>query len=252
VSDFEQAVSAAIDGIGAQGLHELATAIRTSPRHIVTTASARSGFADIARAVLAAKDQAGCTDVEAVAYMQGVAAGYTQRTDEVRVDSVWSGPNTHRVPVRATAQVLIDVVGEATRELALTTYSAKPYQPLLDALTTAIGRGVAVTIVVETLQGAGSALTGAEPAAAFASVRGIQLWHWPTSERTAQGGKMHAKVAVADSRILLVSSANLTQSGIQTNIEAGILVRGGAAPIRAAEHIAELKVSGALKRLHAS
>jgi hypothetical protein len=32
--------------------------------------------------------------------------------------------------------------------------------------------------------------------------------------------------AVADSEVLLVSSANLTQSGIGKNIEAGLLVRG--------------------------
>jgi phosphatidylserine/phosphatidylglycerophosphate/cardiolipin synthase-like enzyme len=37
---------------------------------------------------------------------------------------------------------------------------------------------------------------------------------------------MHAKVAVADRRVLLVSSANLTVSGIDENIEAGVLVRG--------------------------
>jgi phosphatidylserine/phosphatidylglycerophosphate/cardiolipin synthase-like enzyme len=60
---------------------------------------------------------------------------------------------------------------------------------------------------------------------------------------------MHAKLAVADRRTLLVSSANLTQSGIGKNIEAGLLVRGGIAPQRAAEHIAELKARGVLTRL---
>jgi phosphatidylserine/phosphatidylglycerophosphate/cardiolipin synthase-like enzyme len=60
---------------------------------------------------------------------------------------------------------------------------------------------------------------------------------------------MHAKLAVADRRVLLVSSANLTQSGVGKNIEAGLLVRGGSAPLRAAEHIAELKISGVLERL---
>ncbi len=68
--------------------------------------------------------------------------------------------------------------------------------------------------------------------------------------RTETGAKMHAKVAVADRRALLVSSANLTQAGVATNIEAGILVRGGTAPQRAAEHVAQLIASGVLVRLH--
>ena len=93
------------------------------------------------------------------------------------------------------------------------TYSAKPYQPLTDALTDARARGVAITAVVETLQGADSALAGAEPYAAFAQVPGIDLWHWPVGGREEQTSKMHAKLAVADRRVLLVTSANLTQSG---------------------------------------
>jgi len=57
---------------------------------------------------------------------------------------------------------------------------------------------------------------------------------------------MHAKITVADRSVLLVSSANLTQSGVDTNIEAGLLVHGGAAPLRAAEHLARLVADGRL------
>ncbi|MCT9932238.1 phospholipase D-like domain-containing protein [Planotetraspora sp. A-T 1434] len=60
---------------------------------------------------------------------------------------------------------------------------------------------------------------------------------------------MHAKLAVADRRVLLVSSANLTHSGVARSIEAGLLVHGGTAPQRAAEHIADLRGKGLLERL---
>jgi phosphatidylserine/phosphatidylglycerophosphate/cardiolipin synthase-like enzyme len=60
---------------------------------------------------------------------------------------------------------------------------------------------------------------------------------------------MHAKLAVADRRILFVTSANLTQTGVGKNIEAGLLVRGGTAPLRTAEHIDALRAAGALSRL---
>jgi phosphatidylserine/phosphatidylglycerophosphate/cardiolipin synthase-like enzyme len=56
-------------------------------------------------------------------------------------------------------------------------------------------------------------------------------------------------VAIADRRVLLVTSANLTQSGVGKNIEAGLLIRGGTVPGRAAEHIEELQAAGTLVRL---
>jgi phosphatidylserine/phosphatidylglycerophosphate/cardiolipin synthase-like enzyme len=55
---------------------------------------------------------------------------------------------------------------------------------------------------------------------------------------------MHAKLAVADRSILLVTSANLTQSSVANNIEVGLLIRGGTAPVRAAEHVDALRSSG--------
>jgi phosphatidylserine/phosphatidylglycerophosphate/cardiolipin synthase-like enzyme len=184
-----------------------------------------------------------------LAYLTGLAAGYTQRAAEVSVETVWSGPGSHHVPVRATAAVLADIVRDARRELVLMTYSARPHQLLSDALGAAINRGVAVAVVIETLQGAGSALSGDEPYQAFTGIPGIELWHWPTPQRTESGAKMHAKLAVADRRVLLVTSANLTQSGVTKNIEAGLLIRGGTAPVRAAEHIDALRSTGILARL---
>jgi phosphatidylserine/phosphatidylglycerophosphate/cardiolipin synthase-like enzyme len=184
-----------------------------------------------------------------LAYLTGLAAGYVQRAGEVTVETVWSGPGSHDVPVRATAAVLADVVREAQHDLLLMTYSAKPHQSLVEALGAAVGRGVAIRVVVETLQGAGSALSGDEPYYTFTGIDGIELWHWPTYRRTEPGSKMHAKLAVADRRLLLVTSANLTQSGVAKNIEAGLLIRGGIAPRRVVEHIDALRASGDLKRL---
>lgn len=129
------------------------------------------------------------------AYLTGLAAGYAHRAAEVAVETVWSGPGSPHVPVRATAAVLADVVREVRRELLLMTYSARRFQPLTAALQAAVGRG-------------------GRP---------------PRPVRT---------------------SANLTQSGVGKNIEAGLLIRGGAAPARAAEHVDALRASGDLIRLN--
>ncbi len=250
VDGFERAVVDAVERIGPVWTRMLAERIAAGdPRAAIIGAVPAPGFPEVATAVLEAQLRHGVSDGEAATYLRGVAAGYARHADSVRVETVWSGPASHRVPVRATARVLTDLVTEASQELVLMTYSAKPYQPLLDALDAAVTRGVAVTVVVETLQGAGSALAGAEPAAAFAAVPGVELWHWPVAKRTEPGAKLHAKLAVADRRVLLVSSANLTQSGVSKNIEAGVLVRGGSAPRRAAEHVTELKAAGVLVRL---
>jgi phosphatidylserine/phosphatidylglycerophosphate/cardiolipin synthase-like enzyme len=247
---FERAVAEAAALLGPPRLRTIADRIVDGwPRVAITSAVPVAGFAECAEAILDAQVAESVPDLEAVAYLRGVADGYAQHAGAIRVESVWSGPSTHAVPVRATGQVLVDLVAESTHELVLMTYSAKPYSPLLNALGAAVARGVSVTAVVETLQGAGSALGGQEPAAAFASVPEVQLWHWPSGKRTEQGAKMHAKLAIADRRVLLMSSANLTQSGVARNIEAGLLVRGGTAPIRAAEHVDQLRSKGLLERL---
>jgi phosphatidylserine/phosphatidylglycerophosphate/cardiolipin synthase-like enzyme len=186
---------------------------------------------------------------EVAAYLRGFAAGWYRRRDDVDVQTVWSGPATPGVPARATARVLVEVVDESRGELLAMTYSARPYSPLTTALDAAVARGVEVHIVVETREGAGGLLSGPEPAEAFASVPGVRLWHWAADARGARHARQHAKLAVADRRVLLLGSANLTESGAHRNLEAGVLIRGGTAPARAAEHMRELQRERVLRPL---
>ncbi len=249
-SRFEKTAADAVERLGPVHLRTLADRIAEGgPASGITNAVPLPDFPDVARRVMSAQLALGIPNGETAIYLHGVASGYERHRATSTVEPVWTGPATHAVPVRSTAQVLVDVAGEASHELVLMTYSATAYQPLLDALSRALERGVSVMVVVETLQGAGSALNGGEPAHAFAGLPGVELWHWPVGERAEQGAKMHAKLAVADQRVLLVSSANLTQSGVSKNIEAGLLVRGGPAPRRAAEHVARLRARGVLRRL---
>jgi phosphatidylserine/phosphatidylglycerophosphate/cardiolipin synthase-like enzyme len=145
--------------------------------------------------------------------------------------------------------VLTEVVDGAKRELLAMTYAARPYEPLSAALRAAVARGVEVHLVVETKAGAAGLLSGPEPADAFAAVPGVRLWHWAPERRESRRARQHAKLAVADRRVLLLGSANLTESAVRRNLEAGVLVTGGAAPQRAAEHIRELQRRGVLRPL---
>lgn len=206
------------------------------------------GGGDEQRALARAAAEDGISLEEAAAYVQGRCDGAAEAWRNQRVEVVWTGPGGV-VPVRATAAVLIDVIAAAQRELVLMTYSATPHEAIRQGLAVAVTRGVSVDVVVETLAGAGSALSGAEPATAFRGVPGVKLWHWPKRDRPKESSKMHAKVAIADGTTLLISSANLTQSGVADNLEAGLLVRGGTAPERALEYIRHLQGSGPLRRL---
>jgi phosphatidylserine/phosphatidylglycerophosphate/cardiolipin synthase-like enzyme len=246
---FERAAADAQTIVGSDGIRAVAEQIsKGQSRAAVLTARANPGFAEAVGTLLDAITSDGLSAVEAAAYLRGLAAGHVQGAGEQEVSLVWSGPSTHRVPVRSTGRALLQLIDEAQRELQLMTYSATRYPPLAQALDAAIARRVSIDVVVETLQGAGSALSGTEPASAFAAVPGIRVWHWPLVNRTEPGAKTHAKLAVADRHVLLTTSANFTQSGVDRNIEAGVLVRGGTLPARTSEHIQELQRTGILER----
>ncbi|WP_016907646.1 DISARM system phospholipase D-like protein DrmC [Streptomyces xiaopingdaonensis] len=201
------------------------------------------------RRLLAEAEAGGVGSAEIAAYLRGFVAGKSGRAEETEVRTVWSGPRTANVPVRATAQVLIDLIHGASDELLAMTYSARAYAKLTAALRDAVARGVRIDVGVETTAGADGLLSGPEPAAAFAAVPEVRLWYWPQEVRARRGARLHAKVVVADGRSLFLGSANLTASAAARNLEAGALIVGGTAPRRAAEHIRELQRTGVLRRL---
>ena len=246
-SPFETAAAAAAPSLGAAGLRAVASRLAQGWPDQAVLGAVRDR--DAVAPVLAAAAQEGVPPAEASAFLRGLAAGHAGASEAVTVETVWTGPSTHAVPVRTTAQVLVELIEGAEHELVLMTYSATRHRRVRAALTRAARRGVPVSVVVETAAGAHGTLGDREPADAFAGVEGVRLWHWPTDQRPNRYARSHAKLAVADRRSLLVSSANLTQSGVDRSIEAGLLVRGGTAPVRVAEHVAELRAQGVLEPL---
>ncbi|MGA8720174.1 MAG: hypothetical protein WB557_19355 [Solirubrobacteraceae bacterium] len=59
----------------------------------------------------------------------------------------------------------------------------RPDPSLTEALRNAVTRSVQVTVVIETSQGAGSALSSTEPCHAFTGIEGVALYHWPPARR---------------------------------------------------------------------
>lgn len=234
--------------IGPAALHRFATALAQGRARDAVLASITLPDAASAARTLAEMAEPDPASRRAVSlYLAGLAEGASHVRSQSRPpELVWSGPGTVRGAPLTTGTELANLIAGAQHELLLTTYSASPHPPLIAALTAAAGRAVRITIVVDTHAGARGALSGREPAAAFLVVPGAELWHWPPANRPIPNARLHAKLAVADRSVMLVGSANLTGSGIDDNLETGVLIAGGPLPARAVEHILRLQRNGAL------
>jgi cardiolipin synthase A/B len=71
---------------------------------------------------------------------------------------------------------------------------------------------------------------------------------WPAQARPP-GASLHAKIIVVDDQVALVGSANLTSRAMESNLECGILIRGGPQPRAIRDHISGLYAAGILLRL---
>jgi len=189
---------------------------------------------------------------ELAAMLRTAAAARAAARAEGRVEVVWTGPETPQVPSRLTEAVVEEVVEAARHQLLLVTYAAFPYPPLATALRRAAARGVSSRVLVETRAGAGRLLE-IEPAQAFVGIPGVTLYEWPPQQRrnSSGGGRghMHAKLIVADRQLAFVTSANLTGSAIEDNLECGLLVRGGPVPGQLADHVDALIRQGVFRPL---
>ena len=173
---------------------------------------------------------------------------------EGRAELVWSGPETGVVGVRRTEQVLRDVISEATHELFLVSFAAFRIEHLLTALRDSARRGVAIHFLLESSAESAGQL-GVSAREAFAGdatlARQATFYVWPRELRplnaAGRPAKLHAKCAVADGRVALLTSANLTADALERNIETGVLIRGGEVPRTLAGVLAKLITTGIVK-----
>ena len=79
------------------------------------------------------------------------------------------------------------------------------------------------------------------------------VYYWPKNQRGRDdGGKfgiLHVKCAVADGRLLFLSSANLTEYAFTINMELGVLVTSGKMPGQVQDHFDRLMATGILARV---
>ena len=173
---------------------------------------------------------------------------YRQVRAESDIELVWTGPSSELVATRKTEQALLQVIDAAKRKFFLTSFVAYDVASIMSALSSASERGVEISMLLESsdMHGGGISIDAIGNMKKALPTSRIYFW----SNKTGQfaGGKVHAKVAVSDEAICFLSSANLTGYAMEKNMEAGVLVRGGAIPRKLHRHLDALVTTKLLKR----
>lgn len=189
----------------------------------------------------------------ALALLTASTAEEIHRHDQA-VDLVWTGPDSRVIPLRRIDQALQQLIDEARQHLTIVSFAVYKAESILQAIAAAAERGVAITLCLETPD-------ASEGKIAFDTIRALgadvaqhaQRVVWSHDQRPhspdGKHGSLHAKVAVADGKALLISSANLTEYAMTLNMEMGVLIRGGELPRKVEAHFAKLIEQGILRRL---
>ena len=175
--------------------------------------------------------------------LMAASAAYHRAKAEQEIELVWTGPSSKLIATRKTEQALLQVIDAAASRLFITSFVAYDVASIIKALKRAIERGVHVSMLLEAseLHGGGVSID------ALAKMKSVlptaKLFSWVDKGEGFAGGKVHAKVAVADENLCFISSANLTGHAMEKNMEAGVLIRGGAIPRNLQKHLEALETT---------
>lgn len=168
-----------------------------------------------------------------------MGASYTSQflADEERLEMVWTGPNSMIVPSRSTRQVLVDAIDKANKQLFLISYVAYDLDLVMQALTNAIDRGVEVRILLESPKKLGGNIEYDSFGLFMSRIPDARLYCWNSQ---IKAGSVHAKGLIVDQAVAFITSANLTESAMERNMELGILIKGGPVPKKLSRHLQAL------------
>lgn len=188
---------------------------------------------------------------EAASAIHTAALAERMHQERHALELVWTGPEQPGARFRQTEQALLELLASARTRLTIVSYAVYRIPRIRDALVEAARRGVDLRIITETpnrIEGQGEydCLRSLGPRVSDVA----RVYYWPGEKRTRdENGKLgilHVKCAVADSRAMFLSSANLTDYAFTINMELGTLVTGGPLPRQVDEHFTGLIQMGVL------
>jgi len=236
-SSFEEAIVAFARAIPASQVDDAARVIEHAPdppaaRPFVLALVPNARYQEQACRLLDAWAMQPAVSGDAVAVgVRSAALAAQEERDVQRLELVWTGPTVTGIPIRHTYAVLVQVIDAAESRLTLVSFAAYTTAVVTNALRSAVARGVDVRLVLD---------GGTHAQLAFATLgTEVQLLTWPPTllqDHDVGHASLHAKCAVADTNVAFVTSANLTTHALDRNMELGVLITGGEAPRRLAEH----------------
>jgi phosphatidylserine/phosphatidylglycerophosphate/cardiolipin synthase-like enzyme len=182
----------------------------------------------------------------AVAEVLGVAEKTAARAP--RLDLVWSGPTVPGLHARNTRRVYEELLGSAERSVWVSTYAFFDGPSAFEVLAKRMDAkpGLEVTLLLNVQRKRGDTTAADQLVRRFAD----RFWkyEWPGTARPrvfydprslepdGPGGVLHAKAVVIDDEAVFITSANLTEAALDSNIEAGVLVRDRALAASVSTH----------------
>ena len=195
-------------------------------------------YAKLVERLATAWDSIAGLEGPAVALAFSVACSELDR-EAPSLEIVWTGPASKIIVARHTSAVLFELIAEARNTLTLFSFATHSVAGFPQALSTARHRNVRIRLVLETQNDSGGKLSY-DGSAALKALHGIaEFYAWPIDRRQI-GAVMHAKTVLVDRRAAFITSANLTEYGIDRNLELGVLIRGGKVPRDLDDHVASL------------
>lgn len=190
--------------------------------------------------LIAAWKNVSVTPAELGAMLVAGSAAYHHAKGEQEVELVWTGPSSQLVATRKTEQALLEVIDAATERLFITSFVAYNVASIMSALNRATDRGVEISMLLESSDKHGGGISIDAIAHMRTALPSARIYFWRDKDEIFTGGKVHAKVAACDGQLCFISSANLTGHAMERNMEAGVLIRGGALPRRLHDHLEAL------------
>lgn len=191
------------------------------------------------------------TPGEMALLLRAVSDALTYQRSKQKIELIWTGPRSSQINLRRTDQALLELIHAAQEHVLIVSFVVANARNILSALNQAAGRGVEITIVLETPDSSEGKMSCDTIRALGSALRQrSRVFIWPAAKRptTPDGktGSLHAKLAIADRTHLFISSANLTDYAMNLNMEFGILVKGGSYPAQARSHFDALIEQGVL------
>jgi phosphatidylserine/phosphatidylglycerophosphate/cardiolipin synthase-like enzyme len=161
--------------------------------------------------------------------LSAAAEAHALQKKALSIEMVWTGPSPSTNSLRRTDQALLEVINKAKHELWIVSFSAYRVRSVLEAINQSSGRGVKISLILESAEESEGKLSGDQIKEIQEQLsESVRFLIWPTENREPNShgrrGLLHAKCAIADKHHLFVSSANLSEAALRRNIELGVLM----------------------------